>query len=330
MFLYMVAELSSLQQIINLLTGLDGLPVVIVEVVVTTIYTAMGGFRVSFVTDNIQGGLIGLLVIICAIAMGTTVNIDVSRIEPSGLTKPTLLGYQLIWILLSGILFSDMFLSGFWMRAFASKTDKDLWIGCSIAFVSVFVILGLIGCCGFIAAWAGVWTPDMYGGLAFFLLLETLPSWVVGFVVVMVMMLSCAVFDSLQSAMVSTASNDFFRNRLPLPYIRALVFLLIIPVIVLALQKPSILTIFLIANIFACATMPPILCGLSRYLYFLNGFDVMIGALGGMLSVWIFGTVYYGDAFKGAQLLILTNGLYANDWSVFGMHCPFVSPWNVC
>lgn len=39
MFLYMVAELSALQQIITALTGLDGLPAVIVQCVVTTIYT---------------------------------------------------------------------------------------------------------------------------------------------------------------------------------------------------------------------------------------------------------------------------------------------------
>ena len=39
MFLYMVAELSALQQIVNALTGLDGLPVVIVQCAVTTIYT---------------------------------------------------------------------------------------------------------------------------------------------------------------------------------------------------------------------------------------------------------------------------------------------------
>lgn len=38
-FLYMVAELSGLQQIITALTGLDGLPAVIVECAVTTIYT---------------------------------------------------------------------------------------------------------------------------------------------------------------------------------------------------------------------------------------------------------------------------------------------------
>jgi Na+/proline symporter len=39
MFLYMVAELSALQQIVSILTGLNGLPVVIVECAVTTIYT---------------------------------------------------------------------------------------------------------------------------------------------------------------------------------------------------------------------------------------------------------------------------------------------------
>lgn len=39
MFLYMVAELSALQQVLNSLTGLDPLPIMIVEVAVTTIYT---------------------------------------------------------------------------------------------------------------------------------------------------------------------------------------------------------------------------------------------------------------------------------------------------
>ncbi len=35
----MVAELSALQQIVNALTGLNGLPAVIVECVITTAYT---------------------------------------------------------------------------------------------------------------------------------------------------------------------------------------------------------------------------------------------------------------------------------------------------
>jgi Na+/proline symporter len=39
MFLYMISELSAIGQVISALTGLESLPVLIVEVVVTTIYT---------------------------------------------------------------------------------------------------------------------------------------------------------------------------------------------------------------------------------------------------------------------------------------------------
>ncbi|CUS14488.1 unnamed protein product [Tuber aestivum] len=319
MFLYMVAELSSLQQVISALTGLDGLPVVVVEVVVTSIYTSLGGFRISFLTDNIQGVLIAILITICSIAIGTSVEIDRSKIGPSGLTQDTLLGYQLIYILFSGILFSFMFLSSFWMRAFASKTDKDLWIGVSIAAVVIFIVLLLVSSTGFIAAWAGVWEPGMYGGLAFFLLLAELPSWVVGFTIVMVVALSCAIFDSQQSAMVSTISNDLFKNKLSLLWVRIIVLLVSIPAIVVALKSPSILRIFLISNIFSCAAMPSILLGLWDTMYFLRGVDIILAGIGGLFSVFLFGCAYYGDAKKAADLIILTSGLYANDWSVFGV-----------
>lgn len=39
LFLYMVSELSAIGQVVTALTGLDGLPVIIVECIVTTIYT---------------------------------------------------------------------------------------------------------------------------------------------------------------------------------------------------------------------------------------------------------------------------------------------------
>ena len=39
LFLYMVAELSAVGQVVTALTGLDGLPVIIVECAVSTIYT---------------------------------------------------------------------------------------------------------------------------------------------------------------------------------------------------------------------------------------------------------------------------------------------------
>lgn len=125
-------------------------------------------------------------------------------------------------------------------------------------------------------------------------------------------------FDSLQSSMVSTLSNDMFRNKLPLIWVRMITVVIIIPTVIIALKSPSILRIFLISDIFSAAAIPTLLLGLVDSLYFVNGFDVIIGGLGGVMSVWIFGTIYYGNAKDGAQLLILVNGLYANDWSVFG------------
>jgi Na+/proline symporter len=155
---------------------------------------------------------------------------------------------------------------------------------------------------------------------AFFLLLEQLPSWVVGIVLVMVVALSTAAFDSLQSAMVSTASNDLVRNRLSIWYIRATVVLVIIPIVVIALKAPSVLQIFLISDLVSAAVVPVLVIGLVDRCYWWRGFDVVVGGLGGIFTVFLFGLVFYhGDAKAAGNLILLEGGLYANDWSVFGV-----------
>ncbi|OAQ68365.2 urea transport protein [Pochonia chlamydosporia 170] len=320
LFLYMVAELSALGQVVSTLTGIDSLPVIIVECVITTIYTSLGGFKISFLTDVVQGGMVVGLIIIATITVGAKTDIQRDLIDSSHLLEPSLLGWQLLYILPVAVFTNDFFLSNFWLRTFSSRSDKDLWIGVSIAMVTILCILTLVGCTGLIAAWSGAWPgePAQAGSLAFFLLLERLPNWVVGIILVMVVSLSTAAFDSLQSAMVSSASNDLFRNRLNIWYIRGMVVLIIIPVVVVALRASSILQIYLISDLLSAATIPVLCLGLSDRLYWWRGFEVVVGGLGGILTVFIFGAIYYGDAKEGAQLLLLENGLYANDWSAFG------------
>ncbi|RQM06702.1 hypothetical protein DH86_00001325 [Scytalidium sp. 3C] len=309
MFLYMVAELSALQQIMNALTGMDGLPMVIVEC------------AISFVTDIVQGAMVLALIIIATITVGVETHIDKSLIDSSGLTKSSLLGWQLLYILPVAVLTNDFFLSNFWIRTFASKTDKDLWIGVSIATVATLIILTLVGSTGLIATWSGAFdptNPDQDGSVAFFYLLDQLPSWTVGIVLVMVVSLSTSAFDSFQSAMVSSASNDLFRNKLNIWWVRAGVVAIIFPVVVLALKAPSVLQIYLISDLVSASTIPVLILGLSDRFYFWRGFEVVVGGLGGILTVFIFGTIYYGDALEGAQLILLEEGLYGNDWSAFG------------
>lgn len=260
------------------------------------------------------------LIIIATIAIGARTEIDPALIASSGLTEPNLLGWQLLYIFPVAILTNDFFLSNFWLRTFASKTDRDLWIGVSIACVCVLIILVLVGMTGCIAAWSGAWPgdPAQDGSVAFFLLLEQLPSWVVGIVLVMAVALSCASFDSLQSAMVSSAANDLFRNKLNVWLIRLGVVLLIIPTVVIALKAPSILQIYLISDLLSASTIPVLCLGLSDKLYWWRGFEVVVGGLGGILCVFIYGTIYYGNALAGAQLILLESGLYEGDWGAFG------------
>lgn len=262
------------------------------------------------------------LILLGVISVGVSTHIDRSLIEESGYLKPTLLGWQLIYILPVAILTNDFFLSGFWLRTFAAKTDRDLWIGVSIASFAVLCILTLVGVGGLLAAWSGAWelNDGETGYLSFFLLLGQLPAWVVGVVLIMVVALSTAAFDSFQSAIVSTSSNDLFRNKLPLWVIRILVVILIVPVVVVALKSPDILQIFLISDLVSAAVVPVLVIGLSeRYCFWWRGFDFVVGGLGGIFSVFLFGCVYYdGDTYKASKLLLLENGLYAGDWSAFG------------
>ncbi|GAB0133110.1 hypothetical protein EsDP_00001526 [Epichloe bromicola] len=320
LFLYMVAELSALGQVVSTLTGLDSLPVVIVECVITTIYTSLGGFKISFLTDIIQGGMVVGLIIVATITVGVKTDIKRELIDSSHLLDSSLLGWQLLYILPVAVLTNDFFLSSFWLRTFSSKSDKDLMLGVCMAMVVILCILVLVGCTGLIAAWSGAWPSDgsQPGSLAFFLLLGQLPNWVIGVVLVMVVSLSCAAFDSLQSAMVSSASNDLFRNRLNIWYIRAMVVVIIVPVVVVALRASSILQIYLISDLLSAATIPVLCLGLSDRAYWWRGFEVVVGGLGGILTVFIFGAVYYGNAYDGGQLLLIKNGLYAKDWSTFG------------
>jgi hypothetical protein len=213
-------------------------------------------------------------------------------------------------------------MSGFWLRTFASRSDKDLWIGTSIAAVSVFVICTLVGVPGFLAVWSGdLQVGDDEGYNAFFILLAKMPNWLLAFVLIFCIVLSTCTFDSLQSAMVSTISNDVFRNKLHTHWVRGMLILLMVPIVVLAVKvADNILQIYLIADLVSAAIIPSIFLGLAdNYFWFLRGFDIMVGGLGALIAVFVFGTIYYHSANEGGKLLLIWNGIYdPEDWGAFG------------
>ena len=327
-FLFMVSELSAIEDCVTSLADVPGLPVMIVEAVLVSVYTSLGGFYTAFFTDNIQVATFLILLVVCTIAVGCTVRIDTSLIEPSGLLKANVLSWKLLYILPVSIVTNDCFMAGFWMRTFASKTDRDLYISCGLTAFLLFCICALLGIPGLLAVWLKddplvqsdpSFADDAYTSL--YHVVHSLPSWLSGFVLVFVSVLSCCTFDSLQSAMVSTISNDLFRNRVRLSIVRFIVLLIMAPTIALAATPGglNILNIYLIVDVLAACVVPVIFLGLNdRFFYWLSGVEIICSIIGGIITVFVFGTIYYHSASEGGSLLIMGMGLYADDWGPFG------------
>ena len=130
--------------------------------------------------------------------------------------------------------------------------------------------------------WANVLDPNdpAAGNSAFFYLLTLLPTWVVGFSLVFAITMSCAAYDTLQCSLVATISNDVFRNKINVWWVRV-ILVVNVPAVVVATKNLNILVLFLIADLVSAALLPPILLGLVPVLHFLNGFDIIVGGLGG-------------------------------------------------
>lgn len=320
LFLFMVSEVASVNFAINTLTGLDALPAIIVQCAVTTIYTSIGGFKVSFITDSLQASFVILLVIIVSGAFGAYAKIDTNMIAESGLLKGNKLGWQLVYILPMAIFTNDLFMSGFWLRTFAARSDKDLWIGCSIAALLLTIFATIVGVVGMIAVWGNyVAIGDPSASYSLYIVLSTFPNWTIAFTLIFVVVISTCTLDSLQSALTSSISNDIFRNKIKIIYCRVIVVLLIAPVIVIGVKvADDILQIYFIVDMLSAAVVPVILLGLNKNFWFLTGYEVISGGLGGLLSVFIFGTVYYHSAKEGGKLVLIWNGIYGDDWGPFG------------
>lgn len=323
LYLFMVAELSAIGDAITALTGIDSTPCVVVECIVTTIYTCIGGFGVSFKTDIFQAFFIIIVAIIAIIGYATEIeiNTEIKNETYSQLTGSTKLGWMLLYIQLVAVWTNDAFLAGFWLRTFAAKTNKDLFIATGSAAIIVATICTLVGLPGII----GVWTGDLTIGdesayTAFFILIAKMHKWVIGIVLIFSVLLSTCAFDSLQSAITSTISNDVFKNKLPMFYSRLVVAIIMVPALVVAIKcATDVLQIYFIAELLSSAIVPIMFLGLSKHFYFLRGLDIIVGSLSGLLGVFVYGCIYYGNAKDGGLLLLIWNGVYdSNDWGAFG------------
>ncbi|CAO1626544.1 unnamed protein product [Parajaminaea phylloscopi] len=322
MFCFMLVELNTYGSVVSTLGNVNPTVAALIVAITTTIYTTYGGFKASLWTDNVNAIIILLEIIIAAVAVGVNIKVDPARVESSGLTHPKKLGGELWYILTVALLAGQCLNQGFWQRAFASKNDKTLYWSVGLATLPLFAICFLVGMTGPLAWWAGLFdgpTAEDDGSLNFFYILATLPNWVQGFILVLASALTSSAYDTFQSAQISTIYNDVLLGRVNIWICRLVLVAINVPSVILAVKNVNILEVFLIADIAAAAILPGAFLGLVKRFNFLNGIDVVVGAAGGFFTVFVFGAIFYRDAYQGLRLIVLPNGLFpVYDYSVLG------------
>ena len=141
MFIYMVAELTSISGIYALLTNNTnkgfGIGVTVVIGVVTLCYTGYAGLPASIVTDRFQGIIMAFLVIVLTIAICSFDENKVTREEYKAASSWTLEGFMAMVTLVIAILCAELFNQATWQRVWASesvpalrKVSYTVWCKC--------------------------------------------------------------------------------------------------------------------------------------------------------------------------------------------------------
>ncbi len=300
MFTFMFAEYIAIGRAVEFLSGIDFLVPIVYVAIVTTFYTVIGGLPVSIKTDRIQSFFI-LWLIICIIVLifnegfGNILN-DAKAYTPEDIEWEWYHGsisdystFEAGLALVLAITAAEMFSQGNWQRTWASENNDALRKGAFLASGLCFIAVLLFGFLGTVAAGRGALSDP---SIAFFELIKDYNEIVLAMFLVLGIALVCSSIDTLQNAIVAVVSRDLTDSNMDISQARYTVILVAPIAIILAWYYSddalSVFRIFLVADLFAAATVLPIFLSLSDRITANGG---LVGAIFGLISVVIYGTI---------------------------------------
>jgi len=300
MFTFMFAEYIAIGRAVEFLSGIDFLVPIVYVAIVTTFYTVIGGLPVSIKTDRIQSFFI-LWLIICIIVLifiegfGNILN-DAKAYTPEDIEWEWYHGsisdystFEGGLALVLAITAAEMFSQGNWQRTWASENNEALRKGAFLASVLCFIAVLLFGFLGTVAAGRGSLSDP---SIAFFELIKDYNEIVLAMFLVLGIALVCSSIDTLQNAIVAVVSRDLTDSNMDIFQARYAVILVAPIAIFLAWyyadDSLSVFRLFLVADLFAAATVLPIFLSLSDRITANGG---LVGAMFGLISVVIYGII---------------------------------------
>ena len=328
-YLVQTAGLSVLSTAVQLLAGgkvlaiMTGLPftvVVLILAVIGLICAAFSGIKGSIMTDAVQfiliaGAAIGLLAGVMSVNGTGSIAAGLGGIsgkfgnlfDENG--KDVFIGFGLSSAI--GLLSGPFGDQAFWQRAFSvkSKSVKPAFIIGALLFAIVPLTIGLIG---FSAAGAGYQTADT-GNLTFRYIADTLPSWTL---IPLVLMLLSGLLSTVDSCMcsISSLSTDVFKgNDIGIGKV-CMVIALAFAVAIAHIPGLTVTHLFLFYGTLRASTMLPTVMTLKGMKLSEKGvfFGVLLSMCVG-LPVFAYGNLFNVNAFKviGSLAALLISGLVA-------------------
>ena len=308
MFTFMFAEYIAIGRAVEFLSGIDFLIPIVYVAIVTTFYTVIGGLPVSIKTDRIQSFFI-IWLIICVILFifGEGTNDILNDAKTYNPEDDWSIGsisdystFEAGLALVLAITAAEMFSQGNWQRTWASKDNEALQKGAFLASALCFIAVLLFGFLGTVAAGRGALSDP---SIAFFELIRNYSEPVLAMFLVLGVALVCSSIDTLQNAVVAVVSRDLADSKLDIVRAKFVVVATAPIAIILAWlyadEALSVFRIFLIADLFAAATVLPIFLSLSDRVTANGG---LVGAIFGLISVVIYGA-YTSDLQTGIDYL---------------------------
>ena len=294
MFIFLCAEITAVSVLINYISGTPLWLTALIVLLATLTYTLYGGLRASLFTDNIQMGLIIILLIVSFFIIqsftGEQFSFDfLKQKNPHLISASYLPGYTAGLTFFIAVAATNLFHQGNWQRVYAAKDFLTLKKSLLISF---FIIVPIVFYMGFVGMIAFSIDPDVRPDLGFFsLLLKQNTTLLSLLVIVLGLALTISTVDTLVNAISSLIVVDgraIYKLKTKIDYLKLSKYIIIMLSLIayfVSSKGFDILYLFLLADLFCCAAVLSIF-----YSFFSKSFSektayisIVVGLLGGIL-----------------------------------------------
>lgn len=295
MFIYLAAEITAIAKLVALLAPIPLWVTAAITMGATLIYTAYGGLRASIFTDKVQmivivPFLLSLLVTGWYAAGGAAPTVAGLREKAPQLLDPLdATGFKAGFTFFVAVLLTGLFHQGYWQRVYAARDARTVRTGFMVGGllgVPVIFAMGLFG-----LAFVGLGKSGDGSVALFEVVLAGVPTWFAVGLILFGLALVMSSADTVISAVSSIIAVDVRRLMPQLREVtlmrlsRSLIFLLAIPVMIVAAQGYNVLYLFLLADLFCSAATFPVFFGLysRRYDGLTAAFSTACGLVAGLV-----------------------------------------------